>query len=196
MAFPRSIDGALRRAGCVLGRRFALAPVVLVALVALGGSGCQSQPARLATSNLNAGAVQIYLSLPLQDTPDAFLSGVQTELRERLVLSGYDSCGVVHGLQGEDLLAHLDGANALIPGTAGLHLVFVAAPIGFGKLYAKIEATIYDPDGRILLVGDLQPPQDSIPEVIFPLARPDAAGRAWCRQIWDQTLSLVLVPRG
>ena len=50
--------------------------------------------------------------------------------------------------------------------------------------------------GRVLLVGDLEPPPRSLPEVIFPLRRPEAAGRKWCQKIWNDTISLVLVPRG
>lgn len=190
MSSSRPNSGAPRRAAFVPGLW------LLVAVACTLGAGCQTQPAKLATTNLNATGVQLYLSLPLQDTPDAFLGGVESELRERLVLNGYDSTGVARGLPEDELLAHLSELNERIPGTAALHVVFVAAPIGFGKLYAKIKATVYDPSGRILLVGDLEPPQGSIPEVIFPLSHPEDAGHTWCRQVWDQTLSLVLSRRG
>ncbi|MBL4845338.1 MAG: hypothetical protein JKY65_07425 [Planctomycetes bacterium] len=161
-------------------------------------AGCQSHPAPIATDEeITATAVQLYVTQIGQDTPDLFLDGVAAELRERFVLNGYDSTGVVTQPFSEgELLEHLSGLNERVPGTAALHLTFLEAPVGLGKLYAEVHATIYDPSGRVLLRGDLKPPPRSLPEVIFPLRRPGAAGRRWCREVWEDTLSLVLAPRG
>lgn len=176
-------------------RSFGLSAALGVALLAF--TGCQTQKAQIATDEeTTATAVQLYYSRILLDTPDPFLDGVTAELRERFVLNGYDSTGVAYPEDEEALLEHLAQLNERVPGTAAVHLTLFEAPVGLGKLYAEVRAKIYDPSGRILLVGDLEPPPRSIPEVIFPLRRPEAAGRKWCQKIWNDTISLVLVPRG
>lgn len=172
-----------------------LSAALAVALLAL--TGCHTQPAQIATDEEStATAVQLYYSRILQDTPDPFLDGVTAELRERFVLNGYDSTGVGYPEDEEALLEHLAELNERVPGTAAIHLTFFEAPVGLGKLYAEVRVKIYDSTGRVLLLGDLEPPPRSLPEVIFPLRRPEAAGRRWCQKVWNDTLSLVLVPRG
>lgn len=176
-------------------RSLSLSAALAVALLAF--TGCQVHPAQIATDeDSGATAVQLYYSRVLQETPDPFLDGVTAELRERFVLNGYDSTGVAYPEDEADLLEHLAELNERVPGTAAVHLTLFEAPVGLGKLYAEIRATVYDPEGRVLLRGDLEPPPRSLPEVIFPLRRPEAAGRKWCQKIWHDTLSLVLAPRG
>lgn len=165
-------------------------------------AGCQA-PIRpmIAPSLTPRSAARLYVSRPWKaiPEPDPFVTGVVTAFTEELILSGYDVTGTVQNPKDvQAVLTDLKQANQTVPGTVGIHLVFVEAPIvvGFGTSYTRITCTIYDRDGKVIFKADLQPPERrTLAELFLPPKRPDVAGRRWGAQVWRQTLSLVLPRR-
>jgi hypothetical protein len=170
---------------------------LLVSLPGLVGCATVKKP-QIATSTAIPVAAHVYVTRPLQLIPEptAFVSGVLGSIREGLVLDGYDSTGVTYDLDTEALLEHLATQNERVPGTAAVHMTFVEAPLGFAFVFARVRCVVYDPHGRVLLEGDLDPPERrSLKELILPLRHPEVDGRRWGGTVWREVLSLVLPRR-
>jgi hypothetical protein len=116
------------------------------------------------------------------------------------VLAGYDVTGTTFDPEDEEALReHLAEQNERVPGTVGVHLTFVEAPIfvAFGKTYSAIRCTVYDSNLQVVLDGELEPPESkTLFDFLLPARYPEVNGRRWGRAAWDRTLSFVFSPRG
>lgn len=156
----------------------------------------------IAPSSEPRSAAHLFVNRPLKviPEPDEFIQGVMTTFTEELVLSGYDFTGTTLDPKNEAaLLAHLAGVNDTVPGTVGIHLTFVEAPVvvGFGTSYTSVTCTVYDAVGNVVLSVSLDPPKRrSLRELFLPRRQPDVDGRRWGKTAWESTLALILPPRG
>ena len=176
-------------------------PLLTLALVLL--AGCRGVPEPVvATSTVPRRGAHLYVTRTLQviPEPDEFIQGAVTSFVEQLVLSGYDYSGTTWDPDGEEkVLEHLLRVNQRLPGTVGIHLVFVEAPIvvGFGTSYTRVGCTIYDPTGQIILSAEFDPPERRrLRDLLLPRRRPDVDGRHYGERIWEYNLSFFFPRRG
>lgn len=173
----------------------------LLALLALAGGCASERPVLVSDHEPRAGA-HVFVTRPfrVQPEPEPFIQGVVTAFVERLVLDGYHYTGTTWDPGGvEEMLAQQRELNEKFPGTVAIHIVFIEAPIvvGFGTAYRAITCTAYDPSGRLILRGELQPPkQRSLRAMLLPSRYPEAEGRSWGARAWTNSLRFVLPPRG
>lgn len=176
-------------------------PLLSVALLlAVLSAGCSSPPTKppAPSATFEPSSVHVYVTRPLKliPEPSRFVDGALGCLRERLVLSGYDSSGVSAAENQAFVLQDLPARNARVPGSAGIHLTFVEAPLGFALIFASVRCAVYGPDGTLLLAGKLDPPKRrSLAELILPPRHPDVDGRRWMGKVYERVISLALPPR-
>jgi len=178
----------------------ARAGLVLAALAAT--AGCAAEPPVLVTEHEPRAGVHVFVTRPfrVQPEPEPFLRGVVTAFVERLVLDGYHYTGTTWDPDGvEAVRTQQQQLNARFPGTVAIHLVFVEAPVvvGFGTAYRSVTCSAYDPSGRLILRGELEPPgRPSLRQMLLPARYPEAEGRSWGDRAWGESLRFVLPPRG
>lgn len=174
--------------------------LVFLCLLPVGCAGLEKPT--IAVQPTARAAAHLYVTRPFKAIPqlDPFIQGVATAFAEQFVLSGYDFTGTTLDPGGQEALReHLLDKNKVVPCTVGVHLEFDEAPIivGFGTAYTEIRCVVYDPNGQILLIGELDPPERrSLLDLLLPPRFPDVEGRAWGQRTWRQNLSFFFPPRG